>query len=209
MSYDEVSNIPTLVQVGWVRPLLHVASRLVSVLRYAVGILLISTLGDLIRRRPLVLAIVFIAASLSIGLAFTKSLPVFEALSFLVGMFTVVPQILVPLAADLAPPHRRASSIAIVMSGLLFGVLTARVLAGIVAEYVSWRVVYYIAFATQYAVMLLLYLLIPDYPPKNKEATYWGILWSMAKLSVTEPLVVQAVLVCIPTAAVYSNFWVS
>lgn len=188
---------------------MHVASRLVSVLRYAVGILLISTLGDLIRRRPLVLAIVFIAASLSIGLAFTKSLPVFEALSFLVGMFTVVPQILVPLAADLAPPHRRASSIAIVMSGLLFGVLTARVLAGIVAEYVSWRVVYYIAFATQYAVMLLLYLLIPDYPPKNKEATYWGILWSMAKLSVTEPLVVQAVLVCIPTAAVYSNFWVS
>ncbi|KZT69548.1 MFS superfamily [Daedalea quercina L-15889] len=192
VSYDEVSNIPTLVQVG-----------------YAVGILLISTLGDLIRRRPLVLAIVLIAASLSIGLAFTNNLRVFEALSFLVGMFTVVPQILIPLAADLAPPHRRASAMAIVMSGLLFGVLTARVLAGIVAEYVSWRVVYYIAFASQYAVAVWLYLLIPDYPPKNKEATYWGILWTMAKLAVTEPLIVQAVLVCIPTAAVYANFWVT
>ncbi|KAH9919339.1 major facilitator superfamily domain-containing protein [Fomitopsis serialis] len=192
VSYDEVSNVPTLVQVG-----------------YAVGILLISPLGDLVRRRPLVLAIVFVAASLSIGLAFTNNLRVFEVLSFLVGMFTIVPQVLVALAADLAPPHRRASAMSIVMSGLLFGVLTARVLAGVVAEYVSWRVVYYIAFASQYAVALWLYLVVPDYPPKDKDTTYWRILWTMAKLAVTEPLIVQAVLILIPNAAVYANFWVT
>ncbi|KAH9831421.1 major facilitator superfamily domain-containing protein [Rhodofomes roseus] len=192
VSYEEVSNVPTLVQVG-----------------YAVGILLISPLGDLVRRRPLVLTIIFIAASLSIGLAFTNSLPVFEALSFLVGVFTIVPQVLVALAADLNPPHRRAAAMSIVMSGLLFGVLTARVVAGIVAEYVSWRVVYYIAFASQYAIALLLYLTVPDYPSKNKGATYWGILWTMAKLAVTEPVIVQAALVLIPNAAVYANFWVT
>jgi hypothetical protein len=50
-----------------------------------------------------------------------------QALSFLIGMCSVVPQILIPMAADLAPPERRASAISIVLAGLLCGVLYARV----------------------------------------------------------------------------------
>ncbi|OBZ71091.1 putative uncharacterized transporter YgaY [Grifola frondosa] len=164
VSYDEVSRIPTLIQGG-----------------YAVGLLLITPLGDLVRRRPLILLLTFLSASLSIGLAITKNLAAFEAISFLVGVASVVPQILMPLAADLAPPERRASALSIVLAGLLAGVLIARVLAGIVAQL----------------------------PAKNKGVTYFGILWSMAKFAVTEPLLVQAVLITIPASACFTNFWVT
>ncbi|KAF4621383.1 hypothetical protein D9613_000030 [Agrocybe pediades] len=194
VSYSQVSQIPTFTQAG-----------------YAIGLVLISPLGDLLRRRPLIITVVTISTSLSIGLAVTKSLGVFKALSFLVGMVTVTPQILIPLAADLAPEHRRASAISFVFSGLLFGVLIARVLAGIIAEFQSWRVVYYFAIAVQSLVLVGAYLILPDYPSKNVngELTYWKILWTMAKFAVTEPMLIQACLVNIGSSACFTNFWVT
>ena len=166
-------------------------------------------MGDLVRRRPLILALTFIGASLSIGLALTKSLVAFELLSFFVGICTATPQILMALAGDLAPPERRASALSIVLSGLLLGILVARVLAGVVAEFVTWRVVYYIAIGVQYGILLVLYWMLPDYPAKNRGATYFGILVSMARFAVTEPLLVQAILISIGSSATFTNWWVT
>lgn len=147
-------------------------------------------------------------ATLTIALAVTKSLAVFEAISFLIGVGNVIPQVLITLAADLAPAARRASAMSVVLAGLLLGILVARVLAGVVAQFVSWRIVYWIAFGMQYALLLLLYTTLPDYPAKNKGATYWGIMYSMAKFFFTEPLLIQAVFINLPSCACYSNYWV-
>jgi len=70
--YDRISNVPSLTQAG-----------------YAGALLLISPLGDIVKRRPLILALCVIGALLSIGLATTNSLGAFEALSFLVGFASV------------------------------------------------------------------------------------------------------------------------
>ena len=161
------------------------------------------------RRRQLLLGIITLSTSLSIGLAVTNNLRVFEALSFLVGVSNVTPQILLPLAADLAPEKKRAAAISLVLSGLLFGILLARVLAGIIAEFSSWRVVYYFAVAVQACVLLGSYLILPDYPSKNKDLTYWNILWTMAKFSVTEPILVQACLINLASSACFANYWVT
>ena len=155
------------------------------------------------------LLLILLSATLTIGLSITKSLVTFEILSFLVGALSVVPQILIPLAADLAPPERRASAIAVVLGGLLFGILIARVMAGVIAEFVTWRIVYYVAIGVQYAVLLGMYALLPDYPAKNPDLTYLGILLSMAKYAVTEPLLIQASLVSFVSSACFSNFWVT
>lgn len=114
---------------------------LLSWSRYLVGLLLISPLGDLVRRRQLVLLLVAASTTLTIGLAVTTDVRVFEALSFLIGVVTVTPQILMPLAADLAPPERRASALSVVLSGLMLGILIARVLAGVIGNFTTWRVV--------------------------------------------------------------------
>ncbi|KAH9487202.1 Putative uncharacterized transporter YgaY [Psilocybe cubensis] len=192
VTYGEVSIIPTVVQAG-----------------YATGLVLISPLGDLVRRRQLILCIVAISTSLTIGLAITNNLVVFEVLSFLVGAVTVTPQILVPLAADLAPEKRRASAIAMVLSGLLFGILMARVLAGVIAEFRSWRVVYYFAIGVQTLVLVGSYLVLPDYPSKNNDLSYFKILWTMGKFAVTEPILIQACLINLGSSACFSNFWVT
>ncbi|KAJ6471752.1 major facilitator superfamily domain-containing protein [Mycena vitilis] len=192
VDYNRVSRIPTLLQAG-----------------YATGILLISPLGDLVRRRQLIILLALISASLTIGLAVTPNLVVFETLSFLIGVVSVTPQIMIPLAADLAPPERRASAISVVFSGLLFGILIARVLAGIIAQFTSWRVVYYLAIGVQYLVLVASYFVIPDYPAKNKHLSYWGILRTMAKFAFTEPILIQACLINLASSACFTNFWVT
>ncbi|KAG7444106.1 MFS general substrate transporter [Guyanagaster necrorhizus] len=192
VTYDKVSTIPTLVQAG-----------------YATGLLLLSPLGDLVRRRGLILILVTLSASLTIPLAITNSLVVFEVFSFFVGVVTVTPQILLPLAADLAPLERRASALSVVMSGLLLGVLIARVLSGVIAQFTSWRVVYYMSIGVQFFVLGGSYLVLPDYPAKNKDLTYWKILWTMAKFAFTEPILIQACLTNIASSASFSNFWVT
>ena len=150
-----------------------------------------------------------LSTSLTIGLAVTQSLIVFETFSFLIGIVTVTPQILLPLAADLAPVKKRAGAISVVFSGLLFGILLARVLAGIIAEFTSYRVVYYFSVGVQALVLVGSYLILPDYPSKNKDLTYWNILWTMVKFSVTEPILIQASLITLASSACFSNFWVT
>ncbi|KAH7913382.1 major facilitator superfamily domain-containing protein [Hygrophoropsis aurantiaca] len=192
VTYDEVSRIPTLVQAG-----------------YGIGLLLISPLGDILRRRQLIMLLVLLSTTLTVPLAITNSLEVFEVISFFVGMTSVAPQLLMPLAADLAPPERRASAISVVLSGFLLGILIARVLAGVVANFTSWRIVYFMSIGVQGLVLIGAYLILPDYPSRNGQLSYFSLFRSMFKFIVTEPLVVQIILINIAASACYTNFWVT
>ena len=176
--------------------------------RYAGGLLFIAPLGDVVRRRPLVLQLAFASIALTFGVAFTRNFIAFEVFSFLIGIVSCAPQILLALAADICPPERRATTISIVISGWLLGILLARVIAGLVAEFVSWRVVYYLAIGLQTVVFAMLYSLVPDYPVRTTGISYLGIMTSMAKFCVTEPLLIQSCLVTMASMACFTNFWV-
>ncbi|KAG1842774.1 major facilitator superfamily domain-containing protein [Suillus subalutaceus] len=192
VTYDEVARIPTLVQAG-----------------FGIGLLFIAPLGDILRRRQLILLLVVFSTTLTIGLAITNNLLVFEIISFLIGLASVSPQILMPLAADLAPPARRGSAISVVLSGYLLGILIARVLSGLVANFTSWRIVYCMSIGVQSIVLGGAYMLLPDYPVKNRDLSYLGIFRSMAKYIVTEPLVSQIMLTTWAASACYTNWWVT
>ncbi|KAI0717295.1 major facilitator superfamily domain-containing protein [Cerioporus squamosus] len=192
LTLHDVATIPALSQAG-----------------FAIGLLFICPLGDLFRRRQLIIGIVFTAASMSIGLAVTSDLIVFEVLSFFVALFSVVTQIIVPLVVDLAPPKWRSSAISIVFAGITLGTLLARAISGVVAQYVTWRVAFYIAVGAQYGLCAVLYWILPDYPAKNKDESYLRILISMAKYAVTEPTLVQAILINIASSGCTASFWVT
>ncbi|KAJ7148758.1 MFS DHA1 protein [Mycena crocata] len=187
-----VSRIPVLLQAG-----------------YASGLLLITPLGDLVRRRPLLLLLIFASGSLTVGLAITRSLVVFEVLSFLVALSSVTPQVLIPLATDLAPANRRASFMSIVFSGLLMGILLARVLSGIIAQYSSYRNIYWMGTGGQYLIFIVLYLITPDTPAKNPDLSYFKIFQTMGKFAVTEPTLIQGCLMMFCTSSIFSGFWVT
>ncbi|WWC69343.1 uncharacterized protein I206_103281 [Kwoniella pini CBS 10737] len=192
VSHTRISSIPTLVQGG-----------------YGVGIILISPLGDLVRRRQLVLILITLTTILSIGLALAPTVAALEAISFIVGILTVTPQICIPWTADLAPANKRATSMSITLSGLIFGLVLGRVLGGIISNFASWRDTYWLAVGLQGCMTLILYFTLPDTPDKNIGLSYFGVLWSMVKYFTMYPTLVQACLVSMFSSAVFAGFWTS
>ncbi|MCJ1312348.1 hypothetical protein MMC25_006022 [Agyrium rufum] len=191
VSYERVSIVPTLMQAG-----------------YAVGLLFLCPLGDIFRRRAFVLILVWFTATVWIGLCITKSFGVFSVLSFLTALTTVTPQLMLPLVGDLAPPHRRATSLSIVVSGMLFGMLIARLLSGTITNFVSWRIVYWLAFGLQYLILIMLWFFMPDYPSTNPGGlNYFKILWSIITITFESPLLVQACLVGFFTSSIFTSYW--
>ncbi|KAI9832925.1 MAG: hypothetical protein M1819_003955 [Sarea resinae] len=191
VSYDKVSQIPTVMQAG-----------------YAAGLLFLCPLGDLFRRRAFVLILVFFTATIWIGLCVTKSFSAFLGLSFITAVSTVTPQLMLPLVGDLAPPHRRATALSIVVSGLLLGMLIARVLCGVVTEYTSWRNIYWMSLGLQYLIVVLLWLFMPDYPSTNPGGlNYFRMLFSILQMVFKYPVLVQACLVGFFTASTFTSFW--
>ncbi|CAK5273452.1 unnamed protein product [Mycena citricolor] len=126
-------------------------------------------------------------------------------------MTSVTTNILLPLTADLAPPNRRGTALSIVISGLLLGVLIARVLAGIFGQYATWRATYYFAVGVQACALGLCWLIIPDCPPPSgqQQLSYLGILCSMGKLGATEPALIQGCCVNFGTSVAFTGFWVT
>lgn len=177
--------------------------------RYCIGLLFISPLGDLLRRRQLVLTLVLITTCCSVGLTLSEDLFVFQIFAFLLGMFNVTPQILLPFAADLASPADRAGAVSILQAFIMLGILLARVIAGVVAYFLQWRMVYYVSIWVQVLALCGIYLFVPDQPCKNPDLTYHETLYTMFQYLVTEPQLVQVVLVNVASVACWSSFWVT
>lgn len=142
-----------------------------------------------------------------LGLCVTTNFHAFSALSFICGATTVTPQLMLPLVGDYAPAHRKASSLSIVVSGLMLGMLVARLLSGVVANYTSWRNVYWLSFGLQHALLAALFLWMPDYPVTNASLSYPHVLLSMLKLLFTQPLLVQSCLIAFYMSASFTAFW--
>ncbi|KAF7555728.1 hypothetical protein G7Z17_g2018 [Cylindrodendrum hubeiense] len=115
---------------------------------------------------------------------------------------------MVPLVGDLAPAKRRATALAVVVSGLLIGVLAARLISGIVANYTNWRNVYWLACGIQFVLGLLLFFFLPDYPSTNPDGlNYFSALYSIPYMMATEPLLAQPCVGIFMLSAVFTSFW--
>ena len=126
----------------------------------------------------------------------------------LAGMFSVVAQILIPLAATIAKPQHRGKAVGIIMSGLLLGILLARTVAGVLAEFGGWRTVYWAASGLLVLLALILYLHLPQYKQVS-ELKYGQLLASIVVLFVRTPVLrVRAALGAIVFAA-FGLLWTS
>jgi predicted MFS family arabinose efflux permease len=114
---------------------------------------------------------------------------------------------MLPLVGDLAPPHRRATALSVVVSGLMLGVLVARVLSGTISNFVTWRAVYWMSFGIQYLIFFMLWLFMPDYPSTNPGLNYFQLLWTIVKMLRKHPVLVQACIAGLFTSATFTSFW--
>ena len=170
-------------------------------------------LADFFPRRKFTLVLITFTMLFWLGLCVTRDLTVFLVLSYLSAVCTGIPQIMMPLVSELSTDANRATNISIVAMGPTLAILLARILSGIVANWVSWRYVYWMAFGFQGSVLIALWLFMPDYPATNPikikklVKSYPKILWSIVCLYPKYPPLVQAGLMSFCTFFAVGSFW--
>ena len=173
---------------------------------YAVGIFFLLPLGDLVENRRLATRLLAGTAIALLVAAVSPAYPVFLIVSVLVGVTSVVAQILVPLAAHLAPPEQRGVFVGKVMSGLLLGILLARTASSFVAGLWGWRAIYFISAGLMVVLGLVLRRMLPERAPDHT-AGYLDLLRSVGALVRDEPVLRRRALTQSMMFGAFSAFW--
>jgi predicted MFS family arabinose efflux permease len=173
---------------------------------YAAGLLFLVPLGDLWENRTLVTRTLILTA-LALALAgLSPTLPLFLAFSVLIGATSVIAQVLIPLAAHLAPAGQEGAVVGKVMGGLLIGILLARSVAAGVAQLVDWRVIYGLSAIAMVVLSVVLRRMLPERRPEHV-ATYGQIMASVWHLVRTEPVLRRRALAQASMFGAFTVFW--
>src|SRR5690606_33183960 len=144
VSESNVSKIAVLTQIG-----------------YACGLLFIVPLGDKLWRKKLILVDLALVILALLFMAFAQQLTGLFIASFFIGVTSVIPQLFVPMAAELSSPEKKSVNIGMVMTGLLIGILLFRFFSGVVGELWGWRTMFEIAAGMMILAWLLIYRYLP------------------------------------------------
>lgn len=140
--------------------------------------------------------------------ATSATLPMMILGTALTGLFSVVAQILVPLAATLAHPEKRGKTVGIIMSGLLLGILLARTVAGALASFGGWRTIYWVASVLMILMALILWRALPRYK-QHSGLNYPQLLASIFSLFCRTPLLRTRAILGALSFANFSVLWTS
>lgn len=180
----------------------------VAQLGYACGLMFIVPLGDMFERRGLIVLMTLLSAAGLLLTAMAPTLTIMLVGTALTGLFSVVAQILVPLAATLAEPERRGKVVGLIMSGLLLGILLARTVAGALASLGGWRTVYWVASALMIVMALVLWRKLPKHQQKT-DLNYPQLLKSIFTLFIHTPVLRTRALIGMFCFANFSILWTS
>ncbi|MBY3624629.1 MFS transporter [Acinetobacter sp. CUI P1] len=153
---------------------------------YALGLLLLVPLGDLLNRRWLIAGqmLLSVLALIVVGTA-TSSIVLFVGIAA-VGFLAVVTQTLVAFAATLAAPAERGRVVGVVTSGIVIGILLARTFAGVLMDLAGWRSVYLVSAVLTLIMACVLFRVLPHYEHKRESLSYLQLIRSMFTLFAQE-----------------------
>lgn len=153
---------------------------------YALGLFFIVPTGDLISRRKIIVVCMIVAALMTVLIGVSNHVYVIWAASLLMGVCSIVPQLFIPIAGQFSEPQNKARNMGYVLSGLLIGILAARVISGMVGEWFGWRTMYYIAGILMITCLVLTLWLMP-HTQQNFTGTYPSLMRSLVNICTQHP----------------------
>lgn len=184
--------------VGWVPTLTQ--------LGYALGILLLVPLGDIIDRRRIVLVKGAILTLALLVAAVSPGIGTLLVASLAIGLTATMAQDIVPAAAAIAPESIRGRVVGTVMTGLLLGILLSRVVSGFVAQNFGWRAMYVVAAVSVAAFGAVAWRSLPSFHPTT-QMSYRQLIGSVASLWKRHPALRRAAFAQGLLSVGFSAFW--
>lgn len=153
---------------------------------YAAGLLFVVPLADMLSRRKIIMTNMATAVLMALVIAFTADIRIVWTASFILGMCSVVPQIFVPMAGLFSKPENKSRNMGYVLSGLLAGVLGARVVSGYLGDWIGWRAMFGIAALIMLICLAVTLKMLPVMRPSFK-GSYPQLMRTVGEIFFSHP----------------------
>lgn len=158
--HSAIGNIPTIIQLA-----------------YAVGLLFIVPLGDKLNRKKLLQTLLLINFLASITATIFNSLMSLEIASFFIGVTSIGAQIIIPAASQYVDKKDTGKAVGILLSGLVTGILFARLCSGYIGEIWGWKAVFIFAACADLCILFVIHSKFPN-NSGNSQISYKKLMQS-------------------------------
>lgn len=152
---------------------------------YALGLLFIVPLGDMLNKKKLIPQLMLGATFGLFVCAFAVNVQMLWIGTIVTGLFSVAAQVLIPLATMAVKPEKTGEVVGFLMSGLLVGILLSTSVAGLLSDLIHWKSIYVLSGILMLFLSLYLKHKLPVMP--KFKMSYADIFKSMAQLLKQEP----------------------
>ncbi|HWV65001.1 MAG TPA: MFS transporter [Chitinophaga sp.] len=173
---------------------------------YALGLLFCVPLGDKLERKRQIVIMTLAAVVALVAAAKSVNITMLKVTGLMIGFTSVVPQLILPLAANLSDPASRGKVIGTIMSGLLVGILLSRTLSGVVGHHFGWRAMFWIAAAISALLAVIMITSFPSSKP-NFQGSYGHLMKSLLTLVKEQPVLREASAINACCFAMFGMFW--
>lgn len=173
---------------------------------YALGLLFCVPLGDKLERKRQIVIMTLAAVVALVAAAKSVNITMLKVTGLMIGFTSVVPQLILPLAANLSDPASRGKVIGTIMSGLLVGILLSRTLSGVVGHHLGWRAMFWIAAAISALLAVIMITSFPSSKP-NFQGSYGDLMKSLLTLVKEQPVLREASAINACCFAMFGMFW--
>lgn len=172
---------------------------------YGLGLFFLTPLGDKINRKKLILLLMAALVAVLVGTTFVQNFFWLCVFSLLTGLLGVAAQVILPMAASMDSKNR-GRTVGIIFTGILVGILAARVVSGFIAGWLNWRYVYGISAVMVLFSMVLIYFTLPNVTP-GYQGNYGSLLGSTLKQFKRFPLLRKTALLGALVFGLFCSFW--
>ncbi|MFD1122498.1 MFS transporter [Methylophilus flavus] len=174
----------------------------------ALALLLVVPLGDVVDRKRLMMAQLALLVLALTGVCVAASSKLLLLGMLAIGLLgTAMTQGLIAYAATAAAPAERGRVVGAAQSGVVIGLLLARVLAGFVADLTGWRGVYFLSAMVMLTLGVILWRVLPPQTRPLQQLSYVELIVSMFTLLGTERVLQIRGVIALLMFAAFSIFW--
>jgi len=153
---------------------------------YALGLLFIVPMADMVSVRRITTFAMSVAAASALSIAYANNVWVIWGSSLTLGLCSIMPQLYIPMATLYSRPENKSRNMGYVASGLLTGILSARVISGYVGEWLGWRAMFIIVAVFMLLGLVVTLVMMPQIQPLFR-GTYRQLMGSVGSIFVSHP----------------------
>lgn len=134
----------------------------VTQIGYALGLLFVVPLADMVSVRRIVVLGMSVAAFSALTIGFAENAWMLWGASLSLGASSIMPQLFIPMAALYSRPENKSQNMGYVASGLITGIVSARAVSGYVGDWLGWRSMFFIVAGMMLAGLLVSLRMMPQ-----------------------------------------------